>query len=448
VDKVTSQKREVAIVGAGVSGLAAAVHLATSAERERVHITLFEARREAGGRTRSWLDEASGDILDNGQHLLMGCYTSTLSYLKKIGSIDQLEWSKGLQVPFAIDGKVGELNTVTRLPSPFNLLGGILFSGLYTAQEKIAASRFGNALRKGALQDIAQGKTCEELLSEARQPSSLTRKLWEPIILATMNTSVARASAEVFLNVLKLAFFSDTRSASILYPKLGLTDLLIDPALELLFKKGHEIRLGAPVDGMTFEPNAIALLASGSRQDFDSVILTLGTGPGLELPKHIDQSIPPIEYSPITNAYLWLDRKVIASPIHAFIGTNIQWAFAKPTDYGAQRLALTVSVSNKLDRFTNDELSDIFFRELKQCLPLAREAKVLRSQIIREKRATALLTPDLQRARPRTRSMTTGLYFAGDLVQNGLPMTIEGAIRNGQQAAAELLADLGRADKL
>ena len=421
---------KIAIIGAGVSGLSAAVALVEHGFR---NITIFEARKEAGGRTRSYVDPTTGDVLDNGQHLLLGCYRSTLKYLKTIGS-DHLLQRKRLSIHFHEAGR--EIPALLQLPPksrpPINLLGGLWSSKLLTKREKLAAAWLGLAFDASSAKN-AEGMTCEALFRKLHQPEGLIKKLWEPIVLATINAPIQKASAVLFVNVLREAFLSGKEASDLLIPTVGLSALLVDPAVQLLEKNDVRIRLSSPVRTIEKENGNFKIVTDGETAAFDAVIYS---GQSSEpLPNEVRSSIPDFEYSPIVNAYFWLDREVFSAPVHSFMGTTLQWAFPKPSVRFAQRLALTVSAADALVEKTNEEIRHILWVDLCATVPEARNARLLHFQIIREKRATALITPSVQSKRPRTATSIPGLWLAGDIVQNGLPATIEGAVRNGHTAA-------------
>ena len=420
-----------------MSGLAAAVRLLE--QRPDLRVTLLEARREAGGRTRSYQDPTTGDTLDNGQHLLMGCYTSTLSFLETIGTSRELERIP-LRIPFWSRTGVRSFTLDQSLPPPLHLLSAIARTSLLSFSEKRAAAELGNALRRNKQPTELSSMTCAELFRAHRQPAGLVTTLWEPIVLATLNARVEEASAELFVNVLKEAFFTTRAASSLLFPKVGLSELLVDPALAYLTVRGAEIRLGEPVRSITEGTSGVTLMTDRGDITADAVILA---APQSDLMGET-MGVQTTTYSPIANAYFWVDREILKAPIHAFLGTTLQWAFPKPTTYAAQRIALTVSAADGLAELTNEALRDRLWAELQELVPAAREATLVHAQIIREKRATPLLGPEANSTRPALRSIIDPLreriVIAGDLVQNGLPATIEGAVRNGHAAAEALLA--------
>jgi squalene-associated FAD-dependent desaturase len=429
------QDSKIAIIGAGVSGLSAAVALV---ERGFRNITIFEARKEAGGRTRSYIDPTTGDTLDNGQHLLLGCYRSTLKYLKSIGS-DQLLRRTPLLIHYHEADR--ETPHVFRIPPdsepPVNLLAGLWSSHLLTSREKFAATRLGVALEEPTAKN-AEAITCASLFARLRQPEGLIKKLWESIVLATINAPIDEASAELFINVFREAFLSDREASELLIPSVGLSELLIDPAIRMLEKNGVRVLLSTPVRSIEKIDGNFKISTDGVQGRFDAVIYSAQSAE--PLPEEVRQTIPAFEYSPIVNAYFWLDREIFSTPIHSFLGTTLQWAFPKPSERFPQRLALTVSAANGLVEHSNDEIQHILWTDLCATVPNARLARLLHFQIIREKRATPLFTPTVQSGRLATATSIPGLWMAGDIVQNGLPATIEGAVRNGIAAAESMAA--------
>ena len=411
-----------------MSGLAAAVRLAHAGERQ---LTIFEARREAGGRTRSYLDPVTGDILDNGQHLIMGCYRDTLRYLQLIGSDDRIQ-RLPLSIRFHERGKSAVLEIPPKSKPPQNLLAAIWSSPILTIREKLSAIWFGMAIDASSLKSC-EGLTCAELFLKFRQPKETVRKLWAPIVLATINAPLEQASAVLFVSVIREAFLSGPNASDLLIPNAGLSELLIDPALRMLHASGATVRLSTAVRAIELRQGGLSVGTDYGEELFDSVIYAGQSSK--PLPPEVQATIPNLEYSPIVNAYFWLDRKVLDGPVHAFLGTSLQWAFPKASTYSEQRLALTVSAANELAEHTNEEIRHILWTDLCTAVPAAREARLMHHQIIREKRATPLITPSLQADRPKAATPVPHLFLSGDLVQNGLPATIEGAIHNGFTAA-------------
>jgi len=433
----------VAIIGAGVSGIAAAVSLYDSKSSRKFAVTIFESRRTAGGRTRSFIDSETGDTIDNGQHLLMGCYTSTLKYLRTVGAEHLLLKQDSLSLPFVIpdEGRISNVKLPEHIPVPFTLLYAILHSDLLHTYEKLAAGRFGLGMMMFRYDKKMAHASCAELFRYTHQPLGLIKKLWEPIVVGVMNLPIAEASAQVFLHTMRLIFLQDKKFSSILFPKIGLSDVLINPALDYLKKKNCEIKYGQSIKSVKSGNGLVYVETDEGRNVFDALIFAGNYHDAHFLPAEIAQTIPIVEYSPIVNAYFWVDKKIIGLPICGFVGTTLQWCFTKPTHFSEELLACTVSAAHVLVEKDNEEITKILWQDIKRSFPET-QAKLLRSVIIKEKRATPILNDELQTHRPQTRTAIPNIFLAGDLVQNGLPMTIEGAVGNGQKASEAILKSL------
>src|SRR5579863_5027153 len=124
---------DILIIGGGFAGLAAGVALAEAGKR----VMLLEQKPHLGGRARSFRDPTTGSVVDNGQHLFMGCYHSTIQFLKTLGTLDRLHFQPQLAVPFLDrNGRLTRLDCPA-LPSPWHMLVGILRSGSFTFKEKL-----------------------------------------------------------------------------------------------------------------------------------------------------------------------------------------------------------------------------------------------------------------------------------------------------------------------
>ncbi|HYM21528.1 MAG TPA: hydroxysqualene dehydroxylase HpnE [Candidatus Kapabacteria bacterium] len=433
----------VAIAGCGTSGLAAAVELALARSDRQIEITLFDARHTPGGRTRSFIDKTTGDVIDNGQHLMMGCYTSTLRYLRQIGSLSKLHIQSPLSIPYYRKniGKIGSFFVPTFLPVPLNLTVGMINSNLLAAYEKMAALRFGTGVMLFRYDTLFAEKTCKQLFVATQQPDTLIEKLWEPVILATMNTSVAEASAQVFLNVIRTIFLTNRKFSTLLVPACGLSELLIEPAMSLLEQHRHQVRLSEEITSAHVRSGVVYLttnLAKGF-ETFDAFIIAASPLPdwASEFIDHQNN----LSFSPIVNLYFWLNKKILDSPINGFLGTSVQWAFPKVSQYSEQMLACTVSAADTLCGLEPSEITTIIENDLRGSLPHIKDFTVSHSIVIKEKRATYRLNPVTESERPHCRTGSPNVFVASDLATNGLPMTIEGSVRNGVRAAESILND-------
>ena len=119
--QLSAREFDVAVVGAGVAGLAAATALAEAGRR----VLVLEARGVLGGRATAFTDRETGERVDNGQHVMFGCYHETFSLLRRIGAEQNVRVQPTLEVPYIDPAGRRSLLRCPGLPSPLHLLGGV-----------------------------------------------------------------------------------------------------------------------------------------------------------------------------------------------------------------------------------------------------------------------------------------------------------------------------------
>lgn len=443
---MASTRYDTIVIGAGFAGLSAAVRLAGNGAR----VLVLEARSRLGGRATAFADRETGELVDNGQHVLMGCYTEAMAFLDAIGAMGNLRIQRQLSVTM-----IDRAGTKTRLacpdlPAPLHLVAGVFEWDALGWSDRIAALRMAGPLRRarreltpGAREISASpGETVDAWLVRNGQTARLREMLWEPLALAALNQSPAQAAAPVFARVLAEMFGSDPRLAAILLPAKPLHLMYAEPAREFIERHGGTVRTGTParlaVDGR------LEVEASGERWSPEAVIAAVPWFALRELigaaPAALDatlQSASRMASSPIVTVNLWFDRAVLDEPFVGLPGREMQWVFDTRAVFGgdASRLSLVSSGASPLVALTNPELIAVAHRELLEALPAVREARLVRGTVVREPRATFSLAPG-QPGRPPVQTAVPGLYLAGDWIDTGLPATIESAVRAGHQAAA------------
>ena len=417
----------VAIVGAGWAGMAAAVALAEA----KIPVTVFESARHPGGRARSV--EIEGIALDNGQHLLIGAYRETLRLMRLVGADpDQLL----LRQPLAIEYPGRFSLHAPRLPAPLHLVAALLTAGGLAWSERIAALRFIAAMRGNAYR-IAADMPVGELLALHHQTGALARYLWEPLCVSALNTPAASASAQAFLNVLRDGLDGARENSDFLIPRTDLGRLFPEPAMAFVRANGGSVRLGMPVrtlakasDGFVLddrpERHTHAILAVGPHQ----IDTLLDRFPALATTR---QSLAAFAYEPIYTCYLRYPPEVsMPQAMTGFDGGTIQWIFDRGRLNGtAGLLAAVISARGGHQNISQDMVASAIHRELAAFLPDLPQP--LWSRVIAEKRATFSCRPGV--ARPGNQTAVGNLYLAGDYTASDYPATLESAVRSGVLAA-------------
>jgi len=433
-------KSHIAIIGGGCAGLSAAAALV----ERGYQVTIFESAMQLGGRARSVAVETNGllQILDNGQHILLGAYHETLSLLKKTGvNENQVFLRLPLQIKMqSVSGNTAfKLKSCSWLPAPFNLLVGLIFCKGISFSERINAIKFMRYLQSNDYQ-IAIDKPLVLFLINHLQSKKLIQYLWEPLCLAALNTPLEKASTRVFLNVLRDTFSGSKHDSDFLLPRLDLSQILAEPVANYVQSKGGTIKFNQRVRHISQHEQGFTLETRHGKFDFSHVIIA--TSPARvakligKLPKlnHVITQTESYEFQPIYTIYLqYPTHTKLPTAIHGLSNCTGQWVFDRGILCGQHNLvAVIVSAEGKHQKLTQDQLAFEVAKELNRAFPNLR--KPLWHKVIAEKRATFSCVPKLER--PTNRSLVPNLYFAGDYTYADYPATIEGAVRSGLYCAS------------
>jgi squalene-associated FAD-dependent desaturase len=423
----------VAVIGAGWAGLAAAVTLAQAGTR----VTVFEAARHLGGRARTL--DIEGRALDNGQHVLIGAYGETLRLMRAVGADPQKLLARQ---PLAIEYPGKFRLRVPRLPAPLHLAEALLTATGLTWGERLAAVRFVKSMR-GTGYRIAADLPLAALLAQHRQTGALARFLWTPLCVSALNTPAASASAQTFLNVVRDGLDGAPEASDLLIPRADLGRLFPEPAAACVRAGGGAVRLGAPV--RAFDSSAGGFVLDAGPERYSHVVLAVG-------PHQIDAllerhaalaplrlAVAAFAYEPIYTCYLQYPREIgMPQPMTGFDGGDIQWIFDRGRLSAMPGLlAAVISARGVHQNLSQEALADAIHRELRAFLPGL--PAPLWSRVIAEKRATFSCRPGL--ARPPNRTAVDRLYLAGDYTAGDYPATLESAVRSGVLAARLVQSD-------
>ena len=423
---------QVAVIGAGYAGIAAAVELARRDHR----VTLFEAGRVAGGRARRLGQAPHG--LDNGQHLLLGAYRETLALMRSVGADpDRLL----LRHPLALDVAGGVGLRLPAWPAPLHVLAGLATA---TGLDRSARARLLAAMLRLQLARfrVPAGMTVAAWLAAPGQGPALVDGFWTPLVLAAMNTPPAKADMQILANVLRDSLAAGRAASDLLIPRTDLSALLPEPAIAWLGARGHAYRPGCRVQRIV--PVDAGVDVDG--QHFDGCVLATA-------PQHLSALLPAdrsfddlrsrvnsIAFQPIYTVYLRARTGArLPLPMMGLAGGIAQWVFDRGQFSDQEDLfAVVISGPGAHEAWDHAEIGQRVAAELAQQWPQLDGVEVLK--VIAERRATFSCEAGMQRL--RTDTPHARLRLAGDGVQNEYPATIEGAVRSGLTAARALDAGL------
>jgi zeta-carotene desaturase len=440
---------EVLIIGGGFAGLAAGVALAEAGRSVR----LLEQKPHLGGRARSFLDPATGSVVDNGQHIFMGCYHATVRFLSTIGTLNWVRFQKHLTVPFLErNGRLTVLQCPA-LPSPWHVLLGVLRSGSFAFKEKLEVLRLGGSLQWAKATDPGSERlSVREWLTRLGQSERLQRNFWDLLCIAALNEDPSVASAALFERVVRLALFTSPQDSRIGIPRVGLSDVYVNAATAYIRARGGRIECSRSVASLLVSEGRCrgVRLSTGEEIEAESVLSAVpsfqlaGLLPGEMLRREpFFAPVVSLRPAPIISINLWFDRAITELDFIGLRGTTVQWLFNRGAILGSGEnyVSLVLSGAHQHVGRSKEELLAIALLELGELFPAAQKAKLRHSLIIKERFATFSPTWEAQQLRPTTRTPVRGLYLAGDWTATGLPATIESAVQSGCTAAGAILDD-------
>jgi squalene-associated FAD-dependent desaturase len=442
--------KPVVVIGAGFAGLSAAVRLADAG----IPVIVVEESPRLGGRATAFADRDTGERVDNGQHVLFGCYRETYAFLRRLGTAGLAPLQPRLSLTMiGPDGRPSVLRCPA-LPAPWHLVSGVLRWKALSLRDRLSALGLRGVIRQvrrdGAAAVAARvppHQTVSAWLDAAGQSAKLCEWLWHPLALAALNQPPDVAGAAPFVRVLGELFASDPTSAAVGLPAVPLDDLYALPAKAFIESRGGSVRLKTPARVELDDGSGIAAVRAGDdRIDVSDVISTV---PWFAFDRLWTRGVPAAltsiadaaaatASSPIVTVNLWFDGPVL-DPDDRFVGLvkgTANWVFDKSALWGdhAGHVSAVASGAENVARMDNAAVTDLFIRQLGRVLPATATRRLVRSVVVREHRATFSLAPGAP-PRPQATTPIPGLYLAGDWTDTGLPGTIESAVLSGHRAA-------------
>ncbi len=440
---------EVVIIGGGVAGLAAAVELTSVG----ISTILIEQKSYLGGRVHSFIHPETGDEVDNGQHIMMGCYHSTIKFLTTINALSKISIQPKLEICFQHAEKEKSYLSANKLPAPFHILVGLLKLKSIPFFERLLLLRVGvELLLVNSENKKLRSLTVAQWLDELYQSEKAKKYLWDIIAIGALNNSTEKITASLFVKVLQEAFLGSNKNSSIILPLQGLSSVFVENAITFIEKNGGKILLNTSVSNIHIENVRVksVTLNSGETIIPKAVISTV---PYFDFPKMFSsetlEKYPSLQYSqhhtssPIITIHLWFDTHFFDEEFVALLDSPLHWIFNKTKIYTTKHhslmyLAIVISGAEEFVSSSKEELLEMTISELRKFYPHSSNAKLIHFLIIKEKRATFSPFVGVEKVRPSHTTEISNFFIGGDWSNTGLPATIEGAIQSGS-ACAELV---------
>jgi squalene-associated FAD-dependent desaturase len=437
-----TQAPNVAVVGGGLAGLASACGLADTGFR----VTLFERRPYLGGRASSYEHPGTGEIVDNCQHVLLGCCTNLIEFYRRLGVQDKIRWYERLT--FLEPGGRASIIGPSSLPAPFHTAPSFLSAACLNLHDKLSIA--------GAMAVLApmtpreRGESFLAWLRRHGQTERAIQRFWKTVLVSALNEDLDRMSVPYAAHVIRESFLKSAAAGRMGVPCVPLTELY-NVAGDFLQARGGQVQLRTGIQSFRAEPSEVRLQLTAGETKFDFVVLAVpfdvlsGMLPDTQAVGPLRHALGRFETSPITGIHLWFDRQVTDLDHAVLLDRTIQWMFHKSkllnrtAQDGGSYVELVVSSSKSLVEKSKSEIVELALAELREFFPDAREAKLVKSTVIKEVHATYSPEPGVDAFRPHAQTIWPRVFLAGDWTATGWPATMEGAVRSGY-AAAEAVA--------
>ncbi len=440
------------VIGGGLAGIAAAVRLAEAGRQP----LLIETRKKLGGRATSFIDPRSDEILDNCQHVVLGCCTNLLDLFDRIGVLDHIRWTNALYWSRG-PGEIDILRPGV-FPAPFHFASSFNRLKFLTKDDRRAIRRaMWRLIRDGSRLRVSwMGKSFAEFLTSTNQSSQSVARFWNIIITSACNVTVDRCDASYAIQVFQEGFLANRFAASMGLPEVPLWELY-DPAIELIEKIGGDVVDGISAKALAFDGRRITgVVTPDGMIDCSAVVCTI---PPDRLDRIVSdtmrradsrlQQLDTFQFSPILGVHLWFETEVMDVPHLIAVDTGVQWLFNKGMDtQGRQHVHAVISAADGWMDLSQELIVERMMSDLDRLLPRIRGLRPVMVRAVKEKHATIAAIPGVDELRSRAApgGMGSGagivnLFLAGDWCDTGWPATMESAVRSGYAAAAALTGD-------
>ena len=440
-----ARSNTVTVIGGGVAGLSAAVALADAGFR----VTLLERRGYLGGRASSYLHPGTGEVIDNCQHVLFGCCTNLIDFYQRIGVAGKILWDSSMTL-IEPGGRSSVLQP-SGLPAPNHGLPGILAAKCFTLADKLSLAYAFAAILLGPKPDPRQ--SLAQWLAAHHQTSGAMRRFWWLVIASALNADLDQIGIDYAFKVIRELFLNSPRAGAMGMSTVPLSDLYSN-AQDYLHQRKGRILFNANAESAAFDGKTghwtvttrTESVVSGHlvlALPFEATARLLPNMPQNPAAEALAAQLQSLVHWPICSVHLWFDREITSLNHAVLLDRDIHWMYHKSRwqpsrDAQASYIELVISANREFAALTRDEALARAIAQLAEFFPAVRQAKILKSALIKEVRATFGVPPGVDAARPVSASPWPNCCLAGDWTATGWPSTMESAARSGYLAAEAL----------
>jgi squalene-associated FAD-dependent desaturase len=437
--------KTVLVVGGGLAGLAAGCALSDAGFK----VIILERRPYLGGRASSYQHPGTGEVVDNCQHVLLGCCTNLIDFYHRINVGHKIRWFDKLV--FLEPGGRESVIQGSFLPAPFHSSPSFLKANCLRMSDKVAIAR--------ALMMIARRlpeNGTEHFLGWLRrngQTPQAIERFWKVVLVSALNEDLDRVSSHYGAQVFRESFLKSAQAGHMGVPTVPLTELY-SAAGDYIQQRGGEVHLRTGVESFSVEHNSVAVTAGDRKLEADYVVLAVPfNGIASILPEEprgepLRQAAAALQCSPITGIHLWFDRQITDLEHAVLLDRTIQWMFHKSKllqtgGRDGSYIEVVVSASKGLMQKSRTEIVELAVLELCDFFPVVRTSRLVKSAVIKEVHATYSPVPGVDEFRPPPTTSWDSVFLAGDWTATDWPATMEGAVRSGYLAAEALARTAG-----
>ena len=428
--------KKVIVIGGGMAGLAASTLLVSKG----FEVELFEARSFLGGRLYSFIDPQTGDVVDNGQHLMAGFYKETFRLLEMIKTDHLVEKQESLRIDFFESRGKKYCFDIKPSKMPVGFLKALWKYSRFPKLDILSLILKGKNLKKRCDQEMS----ALDFLKRLGQSEGAIYSFFRPLILATLNAKPEDVSATIFQKMLMTILESPPEDTVLAHSKVGLSQLVAEPAAEFIEKKGGKINRSNKVGEIKLDNGkAVSVIDEAGREISADYIISAVTPDALLSILCDMENLELWRFSPIVSVDIWLEYEVLDRIMVGFLDSPFHWCFDKAKILGSKGrypyVSMIISAADQEVTWDKKKLVDLALLELRKYYKNSERLDVLHTRVIKEKKATVLIEPRMEPKRLPVRSKWKNLFFAGDWTDTGLPATIESAAKSGFLAAEMIM---------